>query len=213
MPADTAAALAGCAAADDRLRRTLHGLDDGAVARPSLLPGWTVGHVLTHLARNADSHVRVLTAAREGRAVEQYPGGGRQREQDIDAGAGRPTAEIVEDVRHTTAALEASWAAMTADDWQAHGLSGGTPWPCAEMPGSRWREVEVHHADLGLAYTPADWPDDFVVRELPLALAGLDRRVGDAEVRRRLLAWLLGRGEQPSPVALDRLPPSGGLYR
>ena len=37
-------------------------------ARPSLLPGWTVGHVLTHLARNADSMTRVLVAAGEARA-------------------------------------------------------------------------------------------------------------------------------------------------
>jgi uncharacterized protein (TIGR03083 family) len=47
-----------------RLRRTLAGLTDAGARRPSLLPGWTVGHVLTHLARNGDSHVRMLDGAR-----------------------------------------------------------------------------------------------------------------------------------------------------
>jgi maleylpyruvate isomerase len=27
----------------------------------------------------------------------------------------------------------------------------------------RVREVEIHHADLGLDYTAADWPEEFVV--------------------------------------------------
>jgi maleylpyruvate isomerase len=37
-------------------------------SEPSRLPDWTVGHVLTHLARNADSMVRVLAAAERGAA-------------------------------------------------------------------------------------------------------------------------------------------------
>ncbi len=44
---------------------------------PSLLPGWTRGHVLTHIARNADSFVRVLEAARSGR--DRHPVRGRCR--------------------------------------------------------------------------------------------------------------------------------------
>jgi hypothetical protein len=30
----------------------------------------------------------------------------------------------------------------------------------------RWREVCVHHADLGLGYTWADWDDEYVRLEL-----------------------------------------------
>ena len=57
-------------------------------ALPSLLPGWTRGHVLTHIARNADSFVRVLEAARRGEVVTQYEGGVDGRNADIEAGAG-----------------------------------------------------------------------------------------------------------------------------
>lgn len=45
-----------CREAQERLLLRVAGLDDGAMRAPSRLPGWTVGHVLTHLARNADAH-------------------------------------------------------------------------------------------------------------------------------------------------------------
>ena len=77
-------------ASDDVARRLVEvrwsteGLLDGLRARrpsdawarePSLLPGWTRGHVLTHLARNADSQRHVLEAAVRGAPAERYPGG------------------------------------------------------------------------------------------------------------------------------------------
>src|SRR6266511_2471447 len=52
--------------ATEALLRTAEALDDGAVAAPSLLPGWTRGHVLTHLARQADAITNLLTWARTG---------------------------------------------------------------------------------------------------------------------------------------------------
>jgi uncharacterized protein (TIGR03083 family) len=38
----------------DRLLATVRGFGDADVRRPSLLPGWTRGHLLTHLARSGD---------------------------------------------------------------------------------------------------------------------------------------------------------------
>lgn len=40
------------------------GLTDADAPAPSLLPGWTRGHVPTHLARNAEGGVRLLGWAR-----------------------------------------------------------------------------------------------------------------------------------------------------
>jgi maleylpyruvate isomerase len=94
-----------------RLRDTLVGLTDAGARRPSLLPNWTVGHVLTHLARNADSHVRMLEGARRGEVADQYPGGNEQRAADIEAGAGRPAADLVADVAGSAGRLEEAWAA------------------------------------------------------------------------------------------------------
>ena len=45
----------------------------------------------------------------------------------------------------------------------------------------RLREVEIHHADLGLGYTAADWPTDFVVLLL-------DSRADAATTARRFTA-------------------------
>jgi maleylpyruvate isomerase len=194
--------ITGCAAAHRRLEGTLSGLDGGTGRQASLLPGWTVGHVLTHIARNAQSHIRMLEASLEGRSVEQYAGGYEQRSGDIEAGSGRPMAALREDVIVTAAALEAAWSAMTPEAWAGYGLARGEIWPCAVLPFHRWREVELHHVDLGLGYDPLEWPDEYVAIELPLALQTLPERLGGPG-QRQLLAWLVGRAEQPSPLELD----------
>ena len=197
-----------CVESHRRLADTVGVLDDESVARPSLLPGWLVGHVLTHLARNADSYVRMLDGAAGGQALEQYAGGHEQRSADIDAGATRPAAEVVADLFAATHRLEAAFDRTTAATWGRHGLIRGDAWPCWTFPRSRWREVEIHHVDLGLAYTAADWSEDYVAVELPGVLATLNDRLVDRGQRARLLAWLLGRGEQPvlTPTAWQSRP-------
>ena len=77
-------------AAHGALAASIDGLDDETARRPSLLPGWTVGHVLAHLARNADGMRGMLDGGGRGEVAAQYPGGAAQREADIAAGAGRP---------------------------------------------------------------------------------------------------------------------------
>jgi Mycothiol maleylpyruvate isomerase N-terminal domain len=117
------AVIDGCRKSHRRLLETVAGLDERAVRAPSCLEGWTVGHVLTHLARNADSHTRMLVAALDGDAVEQYAGGGDERADAIAADGGRPETELRADVVRATADLEAAWAAMTPLAWHGHGLS------------------------------------------------------------------------------------------
>lgn len=199
--------LAGARAAHRRLLATLEGLDDPTGARPSRLPGWTVGHVLTHLARNADSHRRVVEAACRGEVADRYPGGPAQREGDIEAGAGRPMAEMVADVAATIAALEAAWAAAPDEVWAASGRTMGVPEPLAGLPFKRWREVEVHHVDLGLAFDVDDWSDGYVRRELveatrkwrnTHAMGLTELPLGALALPPRLrLAWLIGRLHVP----------------
>ena len=190
--------ITGATAAHARLLAAIAGLTEADVGRPSLLPGWTVGHLLTHLARNADSHVRILDAAAGGDSVEQYDGGRPAREAGIEAGAHRPVAEQVDDVRSTSARLERTWHSLPEAAWDGHGFNAdGERWLCARLPFHRWREVEVHLVDLGIGPTWADWPDDYVARELPRALATLPDRLADGGVRRHLTAWLLDRAAPP----------------
>ena len=191
--------LAGVRASQAALDAWLATLAPVDPATPSELPAWSVGHVLTHLARNADSHVRLL----EGEP--QYPGGAEQRDADIAAGAGRPWSELLADVAGAQARLGAAWDAVT--DWQrpAHPSAGARPLDV--FPFFRWREVEVHRADLGLGYTFADFPGDYVRWELatltmryraskPIGMTALPQPAATAPPPVRL-AWLMGRCEIP----------------
>jgi maleylpyruvate isomerase len=74
MDGDLQATIEGCTAAHRRLQQMVATVDDDVARQASRLPDWTVGHVLTHLARNAESHVRMLDGALAGRPSEQYPG-------------------------------------------------------------------------------------------------------------------------------------------
>jgi maleylpyruvate isomerase len=201
MDDDLDATIAGCTTSHRRLEATLESIDDEVVSSASRLPGWTVGHVVAHVAANALSHVRMLDAALAGEAVEQYPGGYEQRTRDIEAGATRAAHELRTHVRAANAALEAAWARTTPTAWRGHGLAQGIDWPCRWLPFHRWREVEIHHADLGVGYSPLEWPEEYVARELPLALATLPDRLGTS-ARATALAWLVGRADQPSNIEL-----------
>jgi maleylpyruvate isomerase len=186
--------IAGVGRAHATVAVTIAGLTDDVASRPSLLPGWSVGHVLTHLARNADSVVRRLAGAAEGRVVDQYAGGAEGRRRDIEEGAGRSAEELVADVLRTNGQADAAAASFPADAWDRLTRSvGGEEQPARAVVFSRWREVEVHHVDLGLGYTPRDWPDDLVELWLPQAK---ERFLATAD-QRDLLAWLVGRGTAP----------------
>lgn len=191
---DVVGTVASCTEAHQRLVASLEDLTDEAVIGPSRLPGWTVGHVLTHLARNADSHVRMLEGALAGERLEQYEGGADERALRIETGARRHAATLVEDVVTSCAALEGAWAAMTPASWRGYGLSGGRPWPCAQMPMQRWREVEVHRVDLGLGYEMNDWSGSFVRTEL--------LHLPTDHATRLLIGWIMGRAPAPDPAIL-----------
>src|SRR3954463_7330307 len=110
--------IEGCRTAHAALAATIDGLTDDVARQPSRLPGWTVGHVLTHIARNADSVVRRLRGAAIGEVVDQYPGGAAGRAADIEAGADRSAAELVADVLRTNAEVDEACAALPAEAWQ-----------------------------------------------------------------------------------------------
>lgn len=195
--AQRSAALAGARAAGRRLIADVERLTDDQCAAPSLLPGWSVGHVITHVARNGDSFVRMMSAAIKGDVVTQYEGGHAQRSADIAAAAERPARELAADVTKSIEQLEDVWDRMTAEAWAGYGLNAlGEHWACEAMPFHRWREVAIHHVDMGIGYTTADWPEDYVDRELAISLRLLPERL-EADDQRLMLAWLLGRGDQP----------------
>jgi maleylpyruvate isomerase len=198
--------LARVRAAHTRLWVTLDGLSGTAIGQPSLLPGWTVGHVLNHLARNAESHLRLIRGALAGLSVDRYPGGDAERDALIEDGAQSSAANLVASVRRTANDLEAAWAQMTPSSWPVIGRCIDTDEPAHTSPWNRWREVEIHHADLGLpSFGPKDWSREFLRRELhlqqmswrathTLGLTSLPAAALQLVPHDRL-AWLLGRLE------------------
>jgi maleylpyruvate isomerase len=182
------------AASHVRLHATLAGLTDEVAHRPSLLPDWTVGHVVTHLARNADSVTRRLSAAAEGRLVPQYEGGREGRAREIDEAADRPAAELLDDLHTADAALESLYAELPDDVWDHPVLNiTGEQTLAPEIVFHRWREVETHHVDLGLGYQVSDWPAELVARWLPILLDRLPRRADP----QALAGWLVDRAPAP----------------
>jgi maleylpyruvate isomerase len=154
------------AAATGRVLATAATLSDAQAREPSLLPGWTRGHVLTHIARNADGMVNLLRWARTGTQTPMYASA-ESRRADIEAGAGRPAADLAADVRSSAAAFAAEAAVMPGDAWAAQVRAlNGPPFPALGVLDRRLSEVEIHHVDLAAGYAPGDWPDDFVADAL-----------------------------------------------
>lgn len=158
--------LAGVADAEARLLATVDRLTDTDVAAPSLLPGWWRAQVIAHLAGNAEAHARMAEGAMRGETVAQYPGGRAERQAGIDWGIGRPAAELAARLADAVEWLHSTWAAMPPEAWSVEvGLMAG-PVAAGDAVARRWLEVEVHHADLGLGHSWADWPDEFAARQL-----------------------------------------------
>ena len=131
-------------AATDRLLATAATLSDAQMREPSSLPGWTRGHVLTHIARNADGLGNLLIWARTGTETPMYPSA-QSRNDDIVAGAGLPAAGLAADVRESAAAFAAEAATVTGDAWttQVRALYG-PPFPAAACWSGgcrRWRST------------------------------------------------------------------------
>lgn len=157
--------LARVAESTERLLHTVAALDPAALAEPSALPGWTRGHVLTHLARNADSLVNLVESARTGRDIPQYAST-QARDEAIEQGAGRPLDEQLADLRASAARLAEAVATLPEAAWDAqlkHRL--GYVFPASDLPWKRLAELEYHHVDLAVGYTPAHWPEEFAVVE------------------------------------------------
>ena len=154
------------AAASQRLTESVEALTDETWSAPSLLPGWSRGHVVAHLTLNAEGLAAALIGAVEGRSQPMYASD-EVRDGDIDELARGPRAQVVRRFVVAAGRFDEALAAVAAAPGQvAERLiprtPGGRRFPVAATGEMRLREVEVHHVDLDLGYSPADWPTPFV---------------------------------------------------
>ncbi|MFD5271812.1 maleylpyruvate isomerase family mycothiol-dependent enzyme [Streptomyces sp. NPDC058335] len=159
-----------------RLLASAAALTDDDVRAPSRLPGWSRAHVLTHIARSADSRTRLLTAARTSMDLPQYSDEA-QREREIEEGAGRLAAVLAEDLETALHRFLMGADGHPEDTWDVpvRWLGAGLR-PVRGTVSSMLREVEVHHTDLATGHRPTDWPPRFVEQELATTAEALRER-------------------------------------
>jgi maleylpyruvate isomerase len=163
---DPAADLAALEKATDRLITAAAALDAADLAAPSQLPGWSRGHVLAHVSRNADALVNVL----RGRPMYVSP---EARDADIERDAVRSPEVQLADLRDSAKRFQQVAAGFSAEEWsKTVELRNGVTDAAAAIPFRRMTEVELHHVDLGIGLAIADLPAAFTDR----ALVGLARR-------------------------------------
>lgn len=198
--------IGSCIASQHAIREHLLGIEGIDPTGPSRLPDWTIGHVLTHIARNADSIVSMMNGR------PQYPHGRDGRNADIDAGATRTWSELVDDVGASARAAE--HAVVTCSDWSGEVEMITGQRAKRQVPLLRQREVEVHRVDLGLGYEFTEMPSDYVRRDLrlmgmlwtarkPMGMTPIPDEALAADPATRL-AWMMGRTDIPGldPAAL-----------
>ena len=161
---------------------------------PSRLPGWTLGSLLSHIARNADSVTRRLEASARGEKIEQYQGGAAARAAGIEQGAHRPYEELCADVVSSSALLLAAARAMPEGAWTfATTAVSGIDQAAHVVLRRRVREVVLHHSDLDIGFEPDQWPGELVEELLAEGLPVLSKRTEPAA----LAGWLVGRASAP----------------
>ncbi len=188
-----------------------------AFAAPALLPDWTIGHVVTHLARNADGLRRVLVGAKVGEQLQPYASP-QARVDDIESGALRSTETITTDYRQAGSRLMEAIESLPHAVWQSTvDLGRGGPTTADVVLAARLGEVELHHHDLGVDDGLALLDDHHALlllrallrsyvrtRDVPpmrlqptgaelIAIRGGEQEIAGTAVD--LVAWLSGRGD------------------
>jgi maleylpyruvate isomerase len=201
-------------AATGRYLRDLDRLTATDLARPTVLPDWTRAHVVAHIARHAVGTARALSGLAHGHPVPVYDSDA-QRDADVATTALVPVDRLREISFDACGRFKAACAAIHESDATWDSLIERTPRgrvvTAEELVDTRWREVEIHHADLGTGFGPRDWSPAFtayifaaVVRDragedLVLRTPEGDVALGDgsgpvvAGDRAGLAYWLLGR--------------------
>lgn len=192
-----------CLKSHAELLQHVAGLSEAEMRQNSNLPDWTVGHVLTHLARNADAHARRLDGALNGEDVPKYANGPEQRRQEIEDGAKDSAAEILADLEASVRRLDGILEQSEQAGWPNSDFMGGGHYGVGGCPAHRLREVQMHLVDLGLGYTPSQWNEGYVAWDLGNLLATVPERLASPQARVELVAWLAGRGPLGKGFALE----------
>ncbi len=178
------------------LRGLMTRMGDDAFAAPSALPGWSRAHVLTHVARNADAMINLLTWAATGTETPAYASV-QARNADIEAGATRSPSEIRDDVVASSDRLAVAVRKLPEDAWSRRITNvQGREIPTTDVPWMRAREMWIHAVDLDVGASFSDLPPPMLTELLADVAATMGTREGCPSMR--LVAeggtWTVGEG-------------------
>ncbi|MBP1235000.1 maleylpyruvate isomerase [Arthrobacter sp. PvP102] len=187
-------------------------LTEEDVTAPSLLPGWTRGHVLAHLAGISNAMARQLEFAGRGETVELYDGGFEGRTKAIEMSAGHTLEQHRADVDSALERALRAFDSLDAGGWQAPiSYRGGV---ALDGGMALWRELVIHASDLNTGRGPESWsrpfcehlfdflsarvPDGqrFVLQALglpPVTIGAGNRSTVISGMLTDIAAWLAGR--------------------
>jgi maleylpyruvate isomerase len=216
------------ASAESLVARFIENLSNDDVAADSLLPNWSRGHVITHLANNARGLSNLIDWALTGVQKDMYVSV-EQRGIDIEDGAKRPGNEIVADFLEQANIFANNLDRLIAGPLLSDEvvLGNGMHVHPHEITTLRERELLVHLVDLGLDYKANDWSFDFSIKTLKSVSAGKRKErvnfrlliAGDHTwtmdqngmtdifgTPQSLAAWLMGREPDDKLVTSDGSP-------
>jgi len=234
---DTAIAnLVEMVVATTRYLGALSDLDDDDVRAPSLLPGWTRAHVVTHLSRNADALSNLVHWAESGQERYMYDSQ-EQRDADIETGSALSAHDLRVDASASAGRFMQAINELDVrhEDALVARMPGTPQFPARQVATIRLVELQVHHADLGIGFSHRDWEPEFC--DLLLTQVVDDRADGPAMVLRAtdtgglwkygvqgqgptiegmacdLAWWVLGRGSGTGLTSDSDVLPELGTWR
>lgn len=155
------------------LMATVESFADDEIGRPTRCPGWTRGHIITHLARGADAMANLARWAATGQESRDYLSR-EKRDADIEAGANRSAAELAADLEQASARLLEAFGSLK-DGVQLETLptllSGEIN--VFSLPARRTTEVIVHHDDLATTWEWHEADPDSILDAIELCVRRL----------------------------------------
>ncbi|PYF99510.1 maleylpyruvate isomerase [Georgenia satyanarayanai] len=160
----------------DYFARQLAGLGEEDLAGDSLLPAWTRGAVVAHVASNAEALRRLCHWARTGEETPMYPSE-EARDAEIARGAALPLGELRRLYAESRDALDGDWRGLPAEAWEAEVRTRqGRRLRARETVWMRAREVWIHGVDLAAGGSFRDVPPAVVDRLTTDVLEGWEAR-------------------------------------
>jgi len=160
--------------------------------------------LVAHVTSAGLAAMRCVEAAAAGETIPMYAGGDAQRDAEIEAGRHAAAPTLVDELTDVCHRLDDTLASLPPQAWETPMISRRGPIPMRAVVIQRWIDVEAHHIDLALGYSPQQWPRQFVDVALPVTLQVFPalRQRPDAD-RRIAGTWRLVRADAPGEWSLQ----------